>query len=104
MKKRKYEGKRKEYIDAYHARRRDEVRKQLDALLAQGCTRCSESDPSCLDFHHARGPKLFNIPEAVHRTYGRKKLQEELDKCVVLCANCHRKEHRRIAEAGLEPL
>lgn len=90
----RYTGKRKEYIDEYHRKRRAAVRVRLDEILSHGCTRCDEQDPCCLDFHHVKGPKLFNIPEAVHRTFGREKLQAELDKCVVLCANCHRKEHK----------
>jgi hypothetical protein len=60
----------------------------------QGCADCSESDPACLDCHHRESAdKEMEITEMV--TYGHSKanLREEMAKCVVLCANCHRREH-----------
>jgi hypothetical protein len=56
------------------------------------CSRCSENHPRCLEFHH-RDPstKLTNITY-VGNTWGWKRLMEEINKCEVLCANCHRKE------------
>lgn len=58
------------------------------------CSRCGESDPRCLDFHH-KDPdmKTFDISSASYRGYSITKVQQEIDKCVVFCANCHRKEH-----------
>jgi hypothetical protein len=56
------------------------------------CNRCPESHPACLDFHH-RDPTqkeflISQIPQA-----NLQRLIEELAKCEVLCANCHRKHH-----------
>ena len=55
-----------------------------------GCVICGEKDPTCLDFHH-----LDNKHEQVSHMncYSMNKIQQEIDKCVVLCANCHRKLH-----------
>lgn len=58
-----------------------------------GCTRCGERDPACLDFHHIDpSKKSFNIGVQLG-SYSLKRVQNELLKCQVLCANCHRKLH-----------
>lgn len=58
------------------------------------CNRCPENHISCLEFHH-RDPskKEGNVGQIMSRC-STKKLLEEIEKCEVLCANCHRKEHR----------
>lgn len=60
------------------------------------CNRCPEADPICLDFHHTDpSTKLFGIGNEHHKV-SLKKLKEEIAKCEVLCANCHRKEHAAV--------
>lgn len=51
-----------------------------------------------LEFHHLNPEeKDFNISNI--RTYKfNKRITEELDKCVLLCANCHREEHYNIIQ------
>lgn len=63
-----------------------------------GCTRCDEDDPICLDFHHVEDEKLDSVSKLV--TYDRPKdvVRTEIDRCEVLCANCHRKEHNESPE------
>src|SRR5277367_6013337 len=58
------------------------------------CSRCPENHPACLDFHH-RDPakKSFNISTAVTDGWGINRILEEVAKCIVLCKNCHAKEH-----------
>lgn len=55
------------------------------------CIVCGESAPECIDFHHLRD----KVDVLAHMVKGGslRKLKEELDKCVPLCANCHRKVH-----------
>lgn len=71
-------------------------RLKSDALKANlKCVRCGENHPGCLDFHH-RDPetKLFAISKGVGRANKSwESIQAEINKCDVLCANCHRKEH-----------
>lgn len=55
------------------------------------CSRCEESESCCLDFHH-QGKKEKLISQTNSFSCVRL-LKEEIDKCEVLCANCHRKEH-----------
>ena len=67
----------------------------LDYKKALWCQHCGEADWRCLDFHHLdRSQKKFSIGAQECRSF--KSILNEIAKCVVLCANCHRKEHERI--------
>ena len=59
------------------------------------CNRCDENHPACLEFHHIDpNSKEFNVYEAVwFRGHSKEKILAEIDKCEVLCANCHKKHH-----------
>ena len=84
-----------EEIVARKRRKRAEMRAWFQDLKAQYCCyECGEDDPRCLDFHH-RDPeeKEFILADAVRRGWGKKKILAEIDKCDVLCSNCHRKHH-----------
>lgn len=76
--------------------RRDRMRSWLYELKRDcgGCSNCAEQDPACLDFHHVDAEeKTMAINEMVTFGYGREKILEELEHCVVLCANCHARVH-----------
>jgi hypothetical protein len=58
------------------------------------CIRCGENDPACLQFHHRnRDEKKINIATYVFQAANLEKFIQELNKCDVLCANCHWREH-----------
>jgi hypothetical protein len=57
------------------------------------CSECGENNPACLDFHHVDPTTKKNLISQIWTCS--KVLQEELEKCIVLCANCHRKHHKR---------
>ena len=58
------------------------------------CIRCGETHPATLQFHHLNPEqKDFNLAEAVRRGFSKERIQEEMAKCEILCANCHAKEH-----------
>ena len=61
--------------------------------VAIGCMVCGENDFRCTEFHH-RDPskKEFNIAGAV-ASYSLEKIINEVGKCDVVCANCHRILH-----------
>ncbi len=67
----------------------------IDEYKAErGCSKCPERDIACLDFHHRdAGEKEINIGMFVKR-WSIERLGQEIAKCDVLCANCHRKHHR----------
>ena len=55
---------------------------------------CGRTDPAYLDFHHREGAdKEMAVGRMVTFGYGRDALKSEIERCAVLCANCHRKEH-----------
>jgi hypothetical protein len=57
------------------------------------CEVCGENHPACLEFHHLDPTqKSFSVSQRRNRP-SLEKLIEEIAKCRVLCANCHRKEH-----------
>jgi len=85
-----YENKDKEVQRA--AEKRKEKRKWFQKLKNDlSCEKCSEEHNACLDFHHTQD-KSFTVSNAVNR-HGKEKIKKEIEKCKVLCANCHRKEH-----------
>ncbi len=55
------------------------------------CANCIENDPACLDFHHKNPEdKEFQLSKANHSI---ENIKKEIEKCILLCANCHRKLH-----------
>jgi predicted HNH restriction endonuclease len=58
----------------------------------RGCRDCGEVDPDVLDFHHLRD-KLFSLSDVKNRNMPQ--VRAEIAKCVVLCANCHRRVHAK---------
>ena len=59
-----------------------------------GCAKCGDTRPYCLDFHH-RDPTQKNtkINRLSSSNKSIDKIMEEIKKCEVLCANCHREFH-----------
>lgn len=55
------------------------------------CVDCGEKDPIVLEFDHVRGRKRFNISSMINGNYSTKRVFEEIKKCEVRCANCHRR-------------
>lgn len=65
-------------------------------LKQEGCIVCGEKEICCLDFHHTDPTtKVDNIANTLH-VGNKDKILEEAKKCIILCANCHRKYHAGI--------
>lgn len=93
---REYYSKNKEKIRAYHRKYYNENRSKKDAVEYMGgkCVLCGYSKCiAALDFHH-RNPeeKEFNFKWNAQKSR-LSKIVNELDKCILLCANCHREVH-----------
>lgn len=58
-------------------------------LLESSCKDCGASDPRILDFDHL-SDKSHNVSDMQGRGYSVERIQEEIDKCEVVCSNCHR--------------
>jgi hypothetical protein len=49
-----------------------------------------------MDHDHVRGKKEFNLAEAVKLKISLVRIQAEIEKCDVVCSNCHRERtHQR---------
>ena len=77
--------------------RKDNLRQIiLDHFKSHSCIDCGETDPIVLEFDHRdSSDKKFTIANVVSHNLSVKILNEEIAKCDVRCANCHR---RRTAE------
>jgi hypothetical protein len=57
------------------------------------CEKCGYNKcPDALEFHHLN-PEEKDFEISSVRKYDFALVQDELDKCVLLCSNCHREEH-----------
>ena len=58
------------------------------------CSNCGEEHTACIEFHHKDASKKeFSLSEAVSHGCSKNRMIKESQKCIVLCANCHRKHH-----------
>lgn len=60
-------------------------------LSNKNCVKCSENRMPALDFHHLRDKK-FNISDGIKNGYSLDRIKKEIDKCEIMCSNCHRVE------------
>lgn len=64
-----------------------------DYLSAHPCVDCSEADPIVLEFDHVSGVKKCAVSQLVaHHEASLDTIYEEIQKCEVRCANCHRRK------------
>lgn len=95
----------KEYHKKWYAKNREKVIAQVNVLKARkrkewqefkatlACSKCGQAHPAIIDFHHIdRSHPKHSVNLLI--SHGRwAKALEEIKKCVVLCANCHRIVH-----------
>jgi hypothetical protein len=61
-----------------------------DYLNSHPCVDCENTDIRVLEFDHINDDKEGNISHAVNNAWSIKRLTNEMGKCQVRCANCHR--------------
>jgi hypothetical protein len=72
--------------------------KKKDAIKYKGgkCEKCgiqhAGNNAAIFDFHH-KDPAMKDADWGKWRAWNKERLLGELDKCMLLCANCHRMEH-----------
>jgi hypothetical protein len=70
----------------------NENRKLLfDFYKEHPCVDCGETDVYTLELDHLRD-KDMEVSKAVGRGWSKERLVDEIAKCVVRCANCHRRK------------
>lgn len=67
----------------------------LSYLASHPCVDCGEDDVVVLEFDHVRGTKLSNVPRLVWNGRPLHVVEDEITKCEVRCANCHRRATAR---------
>lgn len=96
----------KQYLRKYRDAQFKNKRK-LEFCLYKGgrCVECgfiaSEDTTAAFDFHHINPDEKEYTPSDM-LMLKKKKVFEELDKCILLCSNCHRILHHRQYRAKLE--
>lgn len=73
-------------VRRYQAEKRQFV---LEYLLDHPCVDCGVTNPIVLDFDHVTGEKIGNVSEMI-KSGSLRGIKEEIKKCEVRCANCHR--------------
>jgi hypothetical protein len=88
-----YQQNKQRIIDG-SSRRRKEAVEFVKELKSKPCMDCGNSlPPVCMDYHHVRGEKKYEINRMTRITVSKKLILEEIAKCDLLCANCHRQRH-----------
>lgn len=61
------------------------------------CICCRESESCCLEYHHLFDKK-FSLSSKIPKNITKEDLIREMNKCVLLCSNCHRKLHAGVLD------
>lgn len=104
--KKKWRDNHKERISEYrkkYYRYREQIKEEMVQYKGGQCSECGYNKClAALEFHHIDPfAKEFELSEAIHGMLKRdgsldiakESAKKELDKCVLLCANCHREKH-----------
>ena len=70
----------------------------VNRLKSEPCTDCGQRFPTvCMDFDHLPGTeKSGNVGTMVAHGHSLEKIQAEIEKCELVCSNCHRiRTHER---------
>ena len=93
-----YERNRQRYVDQARARKQvlalERTAYVIDYFRTHPCVDCAERDPVVLEFDHVGGDKSFEIGHCLpYRNW--QSILDEIAKCEVVCANCHRRRTAR---------
>lgn len=63
----------------------------LSEMKNAPCSDCGKKyPPYAMDFDHVRGEKIHNISNLVNSASTIEQIKVEIEKCELVCANCHR--------------
>lgn len=62
----------------------------LDLLKSKCCSDCGTNDYRVFEFDHIEGNKINDVSQLVAEGYSWGVIQNEINKCEIVCANCHR--------------
>lgn len=82
-------------------RRHDRFKALVAGHKDTPCLDCGHRFPLvCMDFDHVRGEKKFNVSQAYNVAGSWQKIIDEIAKCEIVCANCHRIRTQTRLDAG----
>jgi hypothetical protein len=85
------DGLKKRLKSQQKSRRAVQEQKIVNYLKDNPCVKCGEANILKLDFDHIKqSEKEFEIMWAIMNTWGWDRIESEIKKCQILCANCHR--------------
>jgi 5-methylcytosine-specific restriction endonuclease McrA len=93
----KYYQKNKVYLDSYRHKRYIKsipiYQKIMTELKINGCAICGYNESTfALEFHHTNPKsKKFNLATLSGLSRSESSIVDELNKCILLCSNCHKK-------------
>ena len=100
-----YPEHRQERIDRSRKKRLELVAWYREYKKTLHCEDCGQTHPAVLEFHHLDpSKKSVNISRLIATSSSLRRLKEEMEKCVVLCANCHRIRHWNEKQEGSDEL
>ena len=63
------------------------------------CKICGENHPATIQFHHKNPEeKEIEISKTINQGWSKERIMTEINKCEILCANCHFKLHYNLAK------
>ena len=91
---RKYYYANKEKVAVQRRRQIQKAHDFVDRYKKKGCEKCGIKHEAVIDFHHKDpSKKKGNISIWSKQGYGIDTLRKEIEKCNILCSNCHRILH-----------
>ena len=90
---RRYYENNKEKVYQRRTDRRKRLKEEAVKIAGGKCSACGYNKClSALEFHHHQSNKEGNVSTLL-KNESRQKLLKEAEKCILLCANCHRELH-----------
>ena len=101
---RRYRAKNRAKINAWNRDKARQVHKWMDTFKSAPCTDCGKTfPPYVMDWDHIRDKAVNLSTLRTQATYSatRDRFLKEIEKCELVCANCHRvRTHTRMAAKG----
>jgi hypothetical protein len=88
-----YQKNKAKHKQAVQIRKKQIAQKHINWIwelkLRAVCMDCGYNNPNAFQFDHVTGNKRDSISRLLRGGYSDAIIQEELDKCEIVCANCH---------------
>lgn len=88
-----YYRNKEQYLKRNRERKKRLKKEWLEFKKSLSCEMCGEDHISTFDFHHIEKHPDNRAVNRLVSDYNFKEAYQEIKKCMVLCANCHRKHH-----------